>query len=387
MEVKVVQFDDLGNPIVEEKQVEETTIENEEEGVQVNEEEQGVSDAQDTSDIDEASSEQEGQQEQLRQEQVQVEQLTVDDDLVLNYLKENYKDEIPSLQSLFDEKEKEVEKIEVPEQIQKIWDYVKETGRTVEDYAALNKDWDSLSTEGLIRSYLKYKKPHLDDSEIDFEIKRQFSYDENVDDESEIYAKKIAKKDLAYEAKVFFNQQKEAYSAPLESRVNTEVPQEYKEALDFVNEYNSNLEKTKEENQKRYDSFVEKTEQYFGSQFEGFKFIVGEDKSQVYKPSDIQAIKQEQLDIKNFFSKFLDEAGNVKNPAEYHRALYIASNPDAFAKFFYEQGASDIMEDVEKESKNTDMETRKVFEENPKTGTKIRTFSGDTVTKLKIRRF
>ena len=38
--------------------------------------------------------------------------------------------------------------------------------------------------------------------------------------------------------------------------------------------------------------------------------------------------------------------------AGYHRALSIAMNPDKFAKFFYEQGKSEAVEDVLRKQKN-----------------------------------
>ena len=389
MKVRQIEFDDAGNII--QQQTEENEVQTEE-IVEVDEQ---TEDSTDTGDEQESDGEElnEESNESLQQEDegsglleeeasddnLEQQVVVVDESSVLEYLKENYNFNQDSLDSLKEDKK------ELPESIQKLIDYQNETGRSIEDYVYLNKDWTAVPDETLIRDYLKYKKPHLDDSEIEFEIKRRFSYDEDIDEENDVYAKKIAKKDFIYEAKGFFNKMKESYSAPLESR-NAEIPKEYKEAYELVTKYKSEQEKTDGLNKEKYKAFVKQTEEYFGDKFEGFKFKIDEDNTQVYNPKDVGSVKNIQSDVNNFFSEFLDENGMVKNPEQYHKALFMALNAEEMAKFFYEQGVSDGVENIDKESKNIDMDVRKVLEENKNTGTKIRTFSGDTITEFKIRR-
>ena len=53
----------------------------------------------------------------------------------------------------------------------------KETGRSFQDFAELQKDWSSVSDSEVIREYFKQTKPHLDQDDIDYLIKESYSFD------------------------------------------------------------------------------------------------------------------------------------------------------------------------------------------------------------------
>ena len=75
----------------------------------------------------------------------------------------------------------------------------------------------------------------------------------------------------------------------------------------------------------------------------------------------------------------------MKDAKGYHKAMSIAMNPEKFARFFYEQGKAEAIDDVSKKSKNIDM-VRKTPQTFSKNGLKIRAV-GDTSSGrgLKIR--
>jgi len=54
----------------------------------------------------------------------------------------------------------------------------------------------------------------------------------------------------------------------------------------------------------------------------------------------------------------LDENGIIKDATSYHKALFAATNADAMAKYFYEQGRADATDGIVKETKNIDMSVR-----------------------------
>ena len=56
----------------------------------------------------------------------------------------------------------------MPENIQKLVDFMKETGGTIEDYTRLNRDYSQLDEALLRKEYYKNTKPHLDHDEISF---------------------------------------------------------------------------------------------------------------------------------------------------------------------------------------------------------------------------
>ena len=74
----------------------------------------------------------------------------------------------------------------LPENIQKLMDFMEETGGDLSDYVKLNQDYSKLDDQSLLYEYYKQTKPHLNLEEINFLMEDQFSYDEEVDDEKEI---------------------------------------------------------------------------------------------------------------------------------------------------------------------------------------------------------
>ena len=98
--------------------------------------------------------------------------------------------------------------------------------------------------------------------------------------------RKLAHKRELAKAKKFFKEQQEQFRIPLESSGEAGSPEQREE----FNRYKSYVEdsKTREEQmKKRYDWFVDKSQEVFSSDFEGFNFTVN-DKQYTYKPGDGQ---------------------------------------------------------------------------------------------------
>jgi len=245
---------------------------------------------------------------------------------------------------------------ELPEDVAKFLEYKKETGRGFEDYLNLQKDWNSVEDTNVLRQYYKETKPHLDDEDIDFLINKNFSYDEDYAENDEIREKKVALKDELYKARNHFNDLKERYKAPLESS-SANLPEDVKEAYEFYNDYKQSSQKEKELTEQRAKVFAEKTSSLFNEEFKGFEFDLGE-KKQAFVPKDVNKVKEFQSDISNFFAQHLDENGIIKDATSYHKALFAATNADAMAKYFYEQGRADATDGIVKETKNIDMSVR-----------------------------
>ena len=70
----------------------------------------------------------------------------------------------------------------LPENIQKLIDFMEETGGDLNDYVQLNKDYSKLDSEDLLYEYYKQTKPHLNNEEINFMMDDQFAYDEDEDE-------------------------------------------------------------------------------------------------------------------------------------------------------------------------------------------------------------
>lgn len=300
----------------------------------------------------------------------------LDDDTIMSYLKERYGLEAESLEDVLKKDEK------LPEDVEKFLQYKQETGRGFQDFLNLQKDWESVDDSSVLAQYYKEKKPHLSDEDIKFLLEDKFTYDEEIDEDRDVKKKQVAYKDELFEARSYFEGLKEKFKAPLESG-SVEIPEDYKEAYNFLSDYKQKEQSEQELQQQRSEAFKTKTEQLFNEEFKGFEFDLGE-KKQAFVPKDIGKVKEFQSDISNFFAEHLDENGIIKDAASYHRAIFAASNADAMARYFYEQGKADATDGIVKKTKNIDMSVREQKELEQK-GLKFRAVNDSGDFKLKFK--
>lgn len=269
--------------------------------------------------------------------------------------------------------------IELPENIEKLVNFMKETGGSVEDYVKLNKDYSKLGGEQLLKEYYSVSKPHLNTEEVEFLMDDNFAWDED-EDERIVKKKKLAYKEEIAKAKSFLNSSKEKYYE--EIKLKPSVSQEQQKANDFFNRYNEEQKVIKQ----RHESFTNNTKKLFADEFKGFEYNVG-DKAFRYNVNNKSDVAQNQSDLNNFVGKFLDKKGEIKDYRGYHKALYTANNADKIAQHFYEQGKTDAIKDMNAKSKNISNEIRATSSgEMFINGLKIRAISGVDSSKLKIKK-
>lgn len=221
---------------------------------------------------------------------------------------------------------------ELPDDVAAYFKYKKETGRGINDYVKLQRDFDEANPEALLRDYLKTTETALDDDDID-SLMDEYSYDEDLDDESDIKKIKVAKKKAIAKAKNYFEKEKEMYKQPLESRSDA-IPEADKEQYNAYKQYLSEAATQQEETKRKSEWFTQKTDEVFNNDFKGFDFNIGEDKV-TYSPGNAEDTKKAQLSPMNFVNKYLDDKGLMKDAEGYHKALAVAMNPEKFAQYFY----------------------------------------------------
>ena len=277
------------------------------------------------------------------------------------------------------EEVKQNPEIQLPENIEKLVDFMKQTGGTVEDYVNLNKDYSNLNGEQLLKEYYSVSKPHLNKEEVEFLMDDNFAWDED-EDERVVKKKKLAYKEEIAKAKNFLESSKKKYYE--EIKLKPSVSQEQQKANDFFNRYNEEQKVIKQ----RHDRFTDNTKKLFADEFKGFEYNVGE-KAFRYNVNNKNEVAQNQSDLNNFVGKFLDKNGEIKDYRGYHKALYTASNADKIAQHFYEQGKADAVKDINAKSKNITNEVRATSSgEMYINGLKIRAISGVDSSKLKIKK-
>lgn len=276
------------------------------------------------------------------------------EEMISEFLTNKYSMGIEELDKVLSNKDKNTQ--ELPEEVEKYLQYKSDTNRGLRDFVKANEDFSDYNEEALLREYYKQSNPELDDSDIDYLIEDKFSIEENIDTERDIKRKTLDKKQELHKAKQYFEQMRDKYKAPLESSADA-LPEDVKKAVEFYQQYNDDSSKRQEAEAKQRDVFRKKTGEFFNENFEGFEFNLG-DKKLKYKPKDVNEVVNLQSDLSNFINKHLDSEGNLGDPKKYHTALNMAMNPEAYAKFFYEQGKADAVNEVVRDGKNINMDVR-----------------------------
>ena len=271
----------------------------------------------------------------------------------------------------------------LPENIQKLVDFMEETGGDLQDYVNLNKDVSKMDDSDVLDEYYRATKSHLTAEERAFLLEETFGYDEEIEDEKEIRKKKIALKEQVAEARAHLDRQKSKYYEDI--KAGSKLTSEQQKAIDFFNRYNKESKDQEKLSQANKRKFQQRTENVFNKDFKGFDYQVGEKKYR-FNVKDVDKVKTTQSDINNFINKFVGEDSTIEDAAGYHKSLFTAMNADAIAKHFYEQGKADATKARVARDKNINLEPRKTHGEVNVGGVKYKVL-GNTSSDIKNRSF
>ena len=320
------------------------------------------------------------------QEEVQPEAETQEAPTLEEITEDSTEEEVAEVEEQIEEAVAEAESTgePLPDNIQKLVDFMKETGGDINDYVKLNQDYSKLNDNDVLYEYYRQTKPHLTNEEINFLMEDSFSYDEEEDEEREIRRKKLALKEQVASARSHLDGQKSKYYE--EIKAGSKLTSEQQKAVDFFNRYNKESEASEKIVKKNSEIFAQKTNQVFNDKFKGFEYNVG-DKKYRFNVNNAEEIKNTQSDINNFTKKFLDKNSTLSDAKGYHKSLFTAMNADAIAKHFYEQGKADAMKDSVAKAKNVNMNPRQSHGTVEAGGIKVRVLGEDSSDfKFKIKR-
>ncbi len=319
----------------------------------------------------------------VQQEETQLTLEEVIDEETKEEPKEEVKEEAQELQDKVEEAVQTSQDtgIELPENIQKVVDFINETGGTLEDYVKINQDYSNIDESTLLYQYYNQTKSHLSKDEIDFLIDDNFSFDEEVDEQRDIKRKKLAYKEEIAKAKSYLEGLKDQYYE--EVKLGSKLTDDQQKAVEFFNTYNSEQSEQAKLQDEQVNHFNNESKKVFNDNFKGFEFEVG-DKKYRYNVNDKQKVLDKQANILNVLDKYISKDNMLQDAKGYHKALFVADNADAVANHFYEQGKADAIKQLNAESKNINMDPRKTGTVETG-GVKIRAISGDDSSKLKIK--
>lgn len=278
----------------------------------------------------------------------------LDEDLAMEYLADSKGMTIEEFKNSLTPKE---QKKYAPE-MEKFNEFIEKTGnKNYNDFLETQRDWSAESPENVLKTYIKLSNPNLTEKQTDFLYNKKYNIeglDEELD-EDEILERSINVQSDLVKANEFFDKRKQEFSAVGGS--DDYIPEAYREAKKFYDDHTNQEEEFSKEVEQKRNSFVSKTEALFNRDFEGFKIKLGDDaigfEEFSIKPENLNEVKEEQLDSRNFIKPFLDEeTGEVKDHKGYHEAIYMAKNYKTELNNAYKRGMAKQLEINDKLSKN-----------------------------------
>ena len=252
-----------------------------------------------------------------------------DDEVVLQYLSEKLGRDITS----FDDFDNDVYETEsndfASEQLRVINDYVKNTGRTVQDYLNTQTvDLSDVSDDAVLKEYLRLDNPDLTEAELNDYMTATYKMDKEEYSTRDMNAGKVQLKNDARAAREYFNEVKEEYAMPNES-FDTGVSEE--ERGEWLGQMESEVD-----------------------DLEGLSFEMNDQGEEFVYNLDDEArneIKNYNSNLENFFDKYVDQNGDWDFDA-LNTDMYILNNVDKIIRGVANQYRSKGTESVINEIKN-----------------------------------
>ena len=252
-----------------------------------------------------------------------------DDEVVLQYLSEKLGRDITSFDD-FDNGEYETESNDfASEQLRVINDYVRNTGRTVQDYLNTQTvDLSDVSDDAVLKEYLRLDNPDLTEAELNDYMTATYKMDKEEYSTRDMNAGKVQLKNDAKAAREYFDEVKREYAMPDES-FDTGVSEE--ERGEWLGQMESEVD-----------------------DLEGLSFEMNDQGEEFVYNLDDEArneIKNYNSDLENFFDKYVDENGDWDFDA-LNTDMYILNNVDKIIRGVANQYRSKGTESVINEIKN-----------------------------------
>ena len=252
-----------------------------------------------------------------------------DDEIVLQYLSEKLGRDITSFDDLGNTEYETESNDFASEQLRVINDYVRNTGRTVQDYLNTQTvDLSDVSDDAVLKEYLRLDNPDLTEAELNDYMTATYKMDKEEYSTRDMNAGKVQLKNDARAAREYFNEVKQEYAMPDES-FDTGVSEE--EKGEWLGQMESEVD-----------------------DLEGLSFEMNDQGEEfVYNLDDEarQEIKNYNSNLENFFDKYVDENGDWDFDA-LNTDMYILNNVDKIIRGVANQYRSKGTESVINEIKN-----------------------------------
>ena len=255
------------------------------------------------------------------------------DELALSTLSERLGTEFNSFEEISDFFNTEPEQQSIDERVQTIADFVRETGRSPEDwfyYQAL--DPSEMDDMTVVKNQLKVENPYLSSEEVDLLLSNKYKLDEDMFDEQEVQLSKLQLKMDAEKGRESINSIREEYRMPeieaQQQEIESPIDEQWIEAM------------TQETND-----------------FEALSFDIGENEFD-FKVSDDykRTLVEKNANLENYFDDYVNEDGSWDyDLLNSHRALI--DNIDEIVNAVYQQGVGDGQRGLVEKTANVSTES------------------------------
>ena len=252
-----------------------------------------------------------------------------DDEVVLQYLSEKLGRDINSFDDLNNNNQPVESNDFASDQLKVINDYIKTTGRTVQDYINTQTvDLSNVTDEAVLREYIRLDNPKLTDAELNDYLIETYRTDKEKHSAREMNAGKVKLTKDAKAARDYFNQIKQEYAMPSESKQEV-LSDDDRQA--WIGEMSNEVD-----------------------DLDGISFPMNDKGEEyVYKLDDSarNEIKSYNSNLDTFFDKYVDEQG-AWDFDKLNTDMYILNNIDKIIRGVANQYRSKGTENVINEIKN-----------------------------------
>lgn len=252
-----------------------------------------------------------------------------DDEVVLQYLSEKLGRDLSSFDDLNTTNEQADYDDFASDQLRVINEYVKNTGRSVQDYLNTQTvDLSNVSDDAVLKEYLRLDNPNLTEAELNDYMATTYKTDKEEYNERQMNAGKVQLMKDAKAARDYFNEVKEEYAMPTESK-DYSISQEDRD--EWIGTMSAEVD-----------------------DLDGISFAMNDQGEEfVYQLDDAarNEIKDYNSDLESFFDKYVDEGGNWDFD-KLNTDMYILNNIDKIVRGVANQYRSKGTESVINEIKN-----------------------------------
>ena len=263
------------------------------------------------------------------------------EEAVFKYLSETLGKEIKSFEDLV---QPQANPLESDPDLKALAEWRERTGRPISDWAKFQKDYDAMSSEEVVREYLRYKYEDFTPEEIELEMQEYLPQEDDLDREAA--RKQLNLKKLAADGRKELNKLR----MELNEAVPAQLTPEQSQAIEFYKQALQAQEQQKKVAQVNDQNLSKEIEQ-----FDTIPLALEDGLEITFKPAP-----EARKTLREYMARpdWYNQDGTL-NAKEVVKDSFFLQNRDAIIKEVYKQGVAAGQAIIEKKTSNTTLDGRK----------------------------